>query len=95
MKTVVDAICPVLHRSGDFGGEAIKYPMFWVKYSDLRPWLAQQTIFTSDENNLPQCTYDDFFTLNKYEGDIYKTRNLGIRVSIPADTGKYSAFRIT
>ena len=76
MKTVVDAICPVLHRSGDFGGEAIKYPMFWVKYSDLRPWLAQQTIFTSDENNLPQCTYDDFFTLNKYEGDIYKTRNL-------------------
>lgn len=76
IKTVVDAICPVLHRSGDFGGEAIKYPMFWVKYSDLRPWLAQQTIFTSDENNLPQCTYDDFFTLNKYEGDIYKTRNL-------------------
>ena len=76
MTTVVDAICPVLHRSGDFGGEAIKYPMFWVKYSDLRPWLAQQTIFTSDENNLPQCTYDDFFTLNKYEGDIYKTRNL-------------------
>ena len=76
IKTVVDAICPVLHRSGDFGGEAIKYPMFWVKYSDLRPWLAQQTIFTSDENNLPQCTYDDFFTLNKYEGSIYKTRNL-------------------
>ena len=76
MTTVVDAICPVLHRSGDFGGEAIKYPMFWVKYSDLRPWLAQQTIFTSDENNLPQCTYDDFFTLNKYECDIYKTRNL-------------------
>lgn len=76
IKTVVDAICPVLHRSGDFGGEAIKYPMFWVKYSDLRPWLAQQTIFTSDDNNLPQCTYDDFFTLNKYEGDIYKTRNL-------------------
>ena len=76
MTTVVDAICPVLHRSGDFGGEAIKYPMFWVKYSDLRPWLAQQTIFTSDDNNLPQCTYDDFFTLNKYEGSIYKTRNL-------------------
>lgn len=76
MTTVVDAICPVLHRSGDFGGEAIKYPMFWVKYSDLRPWLAQQTIFTSDDNNLPQCNYDDFFTLNKYEGSIYKTRNL-------------------
>lgn len=76
MNTIVEAICPVLHRSGDFGGEAVKYPMFWVKYSDLRPWLAQQTIFTSDDNNLPTCTYDDFFRLTMYEGDIYKTRNL-------------------
>ena len=76
MRTVVEASCPVLHRSGDFGGEAVKYPMFWVKYSDLRPWLAQQTIFTSDDNNLPTCTYDDFFNLTMYEGDIYKTRNL-------------------
>lgn len=76
MNTVVEAICPVLHRSGDFGGEAVKYPMFWVKYSDVRPWLAQQTIFVDDDNNMPSCTYDDFFTLNKYQGDIYKTRNL-------------------
>ena len=76
MRTIVEAICPVLHRSGDFGGEAVKYPMFWVKYDDLRPWLAQQTIFTSDDNNLPTCTYDDFFNLTMYQGDIYKTRNL-------------------
>lgn len=76
MKTVVEAICPVLHRTGDFGGEAVKYPMFWVKFSDLRPYLAQQHIFVSDDNNLPTCTYDDFFNLTMYEGDIYKTRNL-------------------
>lgn len=76
MKTVVEAICPVLHRSGDFGGEAVKYPMFWLKYSDLRPWLAQQMIFISDDNNIPTASYDDFFKLNMYEGDIYKTRNL-------------------
>lgn len=72
----VEAICPVLHRSGDFGGEAVKYPMFWVKLQDLRPWLAQQYIFTEDDNNLPKYTYDDFFLLNMYKGDIYKTRNL-------------------
>lgn len=76
MRTIVEAICPVLHRSGDFGGEAVKYPMFWIKFADLRPWLAQQHIFTSDDNNLPTCTYDDYFTLNMYEGEIYKTRNL-------------------
>lgn len=76
LRPTVEAICPVLHRSGDFGGEAVRYPMFWVKYDDLRPHLAQQMIFVDDDNNLPTCTYDDFFNLTMYEGDIYKTRNL-------------------
>lgn len=76
LRPTVEAICPVLHRSGDFGGEAVRYPMFWVKYADLRPYLAQQTIFVDDNNNLPSCTYDDFFNLTMYSGDIYKTRNL-------------------
>lgn len=76
MKTRVEAICPVLHRSGDFGGEAVKYPMFWIKFDALRPYLAQQYIFVDDDNNLAKYTYDDFFQLAMYEGDIYKTRNL-------------------
>ncbi|MCM1517781.1 MAG: gliding motility protein GldN [Pseudoflavonifractor sp.] len=76
MKTRVEAICPVLHRSGDFGGEAVKYPMFWIKFDALRPYLAQQYIFVDDDNNLAKYTYDDFFQLSMYEGDIYKTRNL-------------------
>ncbi len=76
MKTRVEAICPVLHRSGDFGGEAVKYPMFWIKMDALRPYLAQQYIFTSDDNNLATATYDDYFAMNMYKGDIYKTRNL-------------------
>lgn len=76
LRPVVEAICPVLHRAGDFGGEPLKYPMFWVKFNDLRPYLAAQTIFVDDDNNLPTCTYDDFFTLTMYDGDIYKTRNL-------------------
>lgn len=73
---VVDAICPVLHRSDDFGTDAVRYPMFWVKFDALRPYLAQQYIFIDDDNNLPKYTYDDFFTLSMYDGDIYKTRNL-------------------
>lgn len=76
LRPTVEAICPVLHRTGDFGGEALKYPMFWVKFSDIRPYLAAQSIFVDDDNNLPSCTYDDFFTLTMYDGDIYKTRNL-------------------
>ncbi len=76
MKTVVEAICPVLHRSGDFGGEPVKYPMFWIKFDALRPYLAQQYIFVDNDNNLAKYTYDDFFLLSMYEGEIYKTRNL-------------------
>ena len=76
MRTRIEAICPVLHRSGDFGGEAVRYPMFWVKYDELRPHLSTQNIFTDDDNNLATCTYDDYFQLGLYDGEIYKTRNL-------------------
>ncbi len=75
-KRRVEAICPVLHRSDDFGADAVRYPMFWVKLDALRPYLSQQYIFIDDDNNLPKYTYDDFFTLTMYDGDIYKTRNL-------------------
>lgn len=76
MRTRVEAICPVLHRAGDFGAEAIRYPMFWVRYDDLRPYITTQNIFTDDDNNLATCTYDDYFQLGLYDGEIYKTRNL-------------------
>lgn len=75
MKTRVEAICPVLNRMSDFGGES-RYPMFWVRYDQIRPHLAQQYVFLSDDNNLPQYSIDDYFNLGMYKGDIYKTRNL-------------------
>lgn len=76
LRPHIEAICPVLHRAGDFGGESVRYPMFWIRFNDIRPWLSQQTIFVDDDNNMPTCTYDDFFTLAMYDGEIYKTRNL-------------------
>ncbi|MCH5345753.1 MAG: gliding motility protein GldN [Muribaculaceae bacterium] len=76
MRSQIEAICPVLHRSGDFGGEAVRYPMFWLKFDDLRPYLTTQYVFLSDDNNLATTTYDDYFQLSLYDGDIYKTRNL-------------------
>lgn len=73
MKTYVEAICPVLLRSGDFGGES-SYPMFWVKFDQLRPYLAQQYVFVNDDNNLPQYSLDDYFNMGMYKGEIYKTK---------------------
>ena len=72
----VEAVCPVLHRSDDFGGEAIKYPMFWVKMKDLRPFITQQYVFTDNDNNLLKTTLDDYFMSNMYKGEIYKYKNL-------------------
>ncbi len=70
------ALCPVMMREDDFGGEAAQYPLFWVKYSDLEPYLSRQTIMTSNVNNAAVMSMDDFFTLNKYQGKIYKTNNM-------------------
>lgn len=75
-RTSVEAICPVAHRMDDYGGEALRYPMFWVKLNDIRPYLAQQYVFTDDDNNLPRYNLDDFFKLGLYTGEIYKTKNM-------------------
>ena len=71
----VQALCPVMLREDDFGGEATQYPLFWVKYSDLEPFLNRQTIMSSSLNNVATMSMDDFFTLNSYKGKIYKTSN--------------------
>ncbi|MBR2318854.1 MAG: gliding motility protein GldN [Bacteroidaceae bacterium] len=77
----ITAICPVLHRAGEFSSEVTKYPMFWISYEDIKPYLAQHTVMTGNLNNVARTTFDDFFTRGLYKGDIYKTvnaRNLAI-----------------
>lgn len=72
----VIALCPIMSREDDFGDGATKYPLFWVKYDDIAPFLSKQTIMTSDKNNAATMSLDDYFTLNRYEGKIYKTTNM-------------------
>ena len=88
------ALCPVMMRDDDFGGEATNYPLFWVKYSDLEPVLNRQTVMTSSLNNAATMSMDDFFTLNMYRGKIYKTNNAQGKTLIQlcdGDTTKLSA----
>lgn len=76
--TRVVALCPVLMRGADdFDMEsATPYPLFWVKYSDAAPWLAKLPMMGSNLNNVVRQTADDYFTLNRYEGKIFKINNL-------------------
>ena len=74
--TKVQALCPVMYREDDFGDGVTKYPLFWVRYDDLAPFLAKQTIMTSNLNNAATMSLDDYFTMNAYQGKIYKTTNM-------------------
>ena len=72
----VVALCPIMYREDDFGDGEVKYPLFWVRYDDLAPFLAKQTIMTSNLNNAATMSVDDYFTMNLYKGKIYKTTNM-------------------
>lgn len=74
--TKVLALCPIMKREDDFGDAATTYPLFWVKYEDLAPFLVKQTIMTSNLNNAAVMSMDDYFAKNLYRGKIYKTNNL-------------------
>ncbi len=87
MRSRVEALCPVLHREDEFG-VVQRWPMFWVKLNDIRPYIAQQYVFTDNDNNLLRYNLDDFFKLNMYSGEIYKVKNLRnqtLRQQFPED----------
>lgn len=72
----VEALCPIMTREDDFGDVGTPYPLFWVKYDDLAPYLSKQMIMTSDLNNAATMSVNDYFTMNMYKGKIYKTNNM-------------------
>lgn len=74
--TKVVALCPIMSRADDFGDGVAKYPLFWVKYDDLAPFLAKQQLMTSNVNNAAVMSAEDYFTKNLYRGKIYKTNNM-------------------
>ena len=90
-KTRVTALCPVLMESSEFesiDGEATgstPKPLFWVRYDDVAPYLSRMPIMASNLNNVTNMTVDDYFTMNRYDGKIYKTNNLQGRV-LPNDS---------
>jgi len=74
-QTRVTAICPVLMQS-DFGERPTAYPMFWLNYDEISPYLGQTQVMTSSYNNTSNMSLDDYFVMRQYDGDIYKTSNL-------------------
>ena len=68
-------ICPLIMREDDYG-LSTRVPMFWIKYEDLAPFLTQTPILSSNTNNTLRLTYNDFFTMKQYKGDIFYATNM-------------------
>ncbi|MBR5764354.1 MAG: gliding motility protein GldN [Bacteroidaceae bacterium] len=76
----VTAICPVLHRADEFSSAPIKYPLFWLNYKDLSTYLTRNPVMTSNLNNSATMSVDDYFSMNMYKGEVYKTTNMQNRL---------------
>lgn len=68
------AICPILTSTGDMGETTM--PMFWLPYENIRPYISNSYIMTSNLNNAMTFTMDDYFRRRMFKGDIIKTQNL-------------------
>lgn len=74
-RTRVKALCPVLILNDDFTDEPTRYPLFWVKYKDLEPYLKDMTIIPDYNNRAKVISMADYFVRNLYKGEIYKVSN--------------------
>lgn len=69
------AICPIANKYLNTG-DVLQQPVFWVKYEDVRPYIINNRILTSNINNAMIYTMDDFFRRRMYDGEIIQTDNL-------------------
>jgi gliding motility associated protien GldN len=76
LKNNVLAISPILVQEDYYGGGTQREPLFWLKYDDIRPYLSREMIMTSNYNNTMTYTFDDYFRMNMYVGEILKTVNM-------------------
>ena len=68
------ALCPVMVDEEEYNGET-RYPLFWVLYKDLEPYIESLPVIPNYGNKAMVISMTDYFTLNKYKGDIYKVSN--------------------
>lgn len=70
------ALCPVIVTNDDeFGEGETKFPLFWVRYIDLEPFLKAHRIIPDSRNKAAVMSMSDYFTLTRYKGPIYKVNN--------------------
>ena len=74
-STRVLALCPVIVMEDEFSDKPIRYPLFWVKYNELEKYLHNIYTIPEYHNLAGKMPMNEYFSLNLYEGDIYKVYN--------------------
>ena len=69
------AFCPIMVREDPNLGIQ-KYPLFWVPFNTLRPFLSQTEVLISDRNNGARPSFDDIFMKRRFASYIYKESNI-------------------
>lgn len=69
------ALCPVIIREDEDMG-ASKYPMFWVEYDDLFPYIQDLFIYPNSRNMIDRMSLADYFARNLYKGKVYRDFNI-------------------
>lgn len=65
------SLCPIWYKQ-DYDLGLQKRPLFWVRYDELRPYLAKQEALLSDKNNGARETMDDLFIKRRFGSYIFK-----------------------
>jgi gliding motility associated protien GldN len=65
------ALCPIWYRQ-DYDMGLQTSPLFWIRYDELRPYLAKQEALISDRNNGARESMDDLFIKRRFGSYIFK-----------------------
>jgi gliding motility associated protien GldN len=68
------AFCPIMVRETELGLQ--KYPLFWIPFATLRPFLSQTEVLITDKNNGARPSFDDIFIKRRFASYIYKESNI-------------------
>lgn len=66
--------CPIMVQETDMGLQ--KFPLFWVPFEKLRPFLSQTEVLLTDRNNGARPSFDDIFMKRRFSSYIYKESNI-------------------
>ena len=74
-RAQIIAIAPLWKPLTESGIELGEVPLFWLKMDDLRPIMANQEIFNS-QNDAARMSFDHFFQMRMFNSYIVKESNM-------------------